>query len=156
LIPDYHLCIVEASQIVETVAEGIRALDNPTEPITTISGPSATADIEMTRISEDTWRGYFYRDYLQDNDYYGLGVCNWDPGSVSAIFIVHGEEFSSGSVFDDFMRKGPQTEFFKKSEFLDSSLSGDGAWLTTPDDPEVLRKSEDFFPITVTVKEVKQ
>ena len=50
LIPDYHLCIVEASQIVETVAEGIRALDNPTEPITTISGPSATADIEMTRI----------------------------------------------------------------------------------------------------------
>lgn len=50
LIPDYHLCIVEASQVVETVAEGIRALGNPTEPITTISGPSATADIEMTRI----------------------------------------------------------------------------------------------------------
>lgn len=50
LIPDYHLCIVKASQIVETVAEGIRALDNPMEPITTISGPSATADIEMTRI----------------------------------------------------------------------------------------------------------
>lgn len=50
LIPDYHLCIVHASQVVETVAEGIRALANPTEPITTISGPSATADIEMTRI----------------------------------------------------------------------------------------------------------
>ena len=42
LIPDYHLCIVHASQVVETVAEGIRALGNPTEPITTISGPSAT------------------------------------------------------------------------------------------------------------------
>lgn len=50
LIPDYHLCVVHASQVVETVAEGIRALANPTEPITTISGPSATADIEMTRI----------------------------------------------------------------------------------------------------------
>jgi L-lactate dehydrogenase complex protein LldG len=50
LIPDYHLCIVNASQVVETVSEGIRALGNPTEPITTISGPSATSDIEMTRI----------------------------------------------------------------------------------------------------------
>jgi len=50
LIPDYHLCIVHANQVVETVAEGIRALANPTEPITTISGPSATSDIEMTRI----------------------------------------------------------------------------------------------------------
>jgi len=51
LIPDYHLCIVHANQIVETVPEGIRRLrDLQTRPITTISGPSATADIEMTRI----------------------------------------------------------------------------------------------------------
>jgi L-lactate dehydrogenase complex protein LldG len=51
LIPDYHLCIVHAKQTVETVPEGIRRLrDLQTRPITTISGPSATADIEMTRI----------------------------------------------------------------------------------------------------------
>ena len=51
LIPDYHLCIVHANQIAETVPEGIRRLrDLQTRPITTISGPSATADIEMTRI----------------------------------------------------------------------------------------------------------
>jgi L-lactate dehydrogenase complex protein LldG len=51
LIPDYHLCVVRADQIVETVPEGIRRLrELQTRPITTISGPSATADIEMTRI----------------------------------------------------------------------------------------------------------
>jgi L-lactate dehydrogenase complex protein LldG len=51
LIPDYHLCIVFARQVVETVAEGVRkmaAMGNA--PLTTISGPSATADIEMTRV----------------------------------------------------------------------------------------------------------
>ena len=51
LIPDYHLCVVGADQIVETVPEAFRrlaALDPAL--ITTISGPSATADIEMIRV----------------------------------------------------------------------------------------------------------
>jgi L-lactate dehydrogenase complex protein LldG len=51
LVPDYHLCIVDEARIVETVPEAVRALeDSKTVAITTISGPSATADIEMTRI----------------------------------------------------------------------------------------------------------
>lgn len=51
LLPDYHLCVVDASTIVETVPEGFSALGpHRLQPITLISGPSATADIEMTRI----------------------------------------------------------------------------------------------------------
>jgi L-lactate dehydrogenase complex protein LldG len=51
LIPDYHLCVVQAEQVVETVPEAIRRMEEfKTAPITTISGPSATSDIEMTRI----------------------------------------------------------------------------------------------------------
>jgi len=51
LVPDYHLCVVFVDQIVQTVPEAIRELSS-TGPalVTTISGPSATADIEMTRI----------------------------------------------------------------------------------------------------------
>jgi L-lactate dehydrogenase complex protein LldG len=51
LIPDYHLCVVFEDQVVETVAQGIDNLATfATHPITTVSGPSATADIEMTRV----------------------------------------------------------------------------------------------------------
>lgn len=51
LIPDYHLCIIGADHVVETVPEAVRRIAalNPAL-VTTISGPSATADIEMTRV----------------------------------------------------------------------------------------------------------
>jgi len=51
LIPDYHLCVVRATDVVETVPEAMARL-GPTASLATtfISGPSATADIEMTRI----------------------------------------------------------------------------------------------------------
>ena len=51
LVPDYHLCIVHADQIVATVPEAFERLKASSAlPTTFISGPSATADIEMTRI----------------------------------------------------------------------------------------------------------
>jgi len=51
LVPDYFLCVVFVEQIVATVPEAFdRIKTTSTLPTTFISGPSATADIEMTRI----------------------------------------------------------------------------------------------------------
>jgi L-lactate dehydrogenase complex protein LldG len=51
LVPDYHLCVVFADQVVETVPESFAQLEATSSlPTTFFSGPSATADIEMTRI----------------------------------------------------------------------------------------------------------
>lgn len=51
LIPDYHLCILGKQDIVELVPEAIRRLESGSYgPLTFISGPSATVDIEMTRV----------------------------------------------------------------------------------------------------------
>ena len=51
LLPDYHLCVVDGASIVQTVPEAIARLQATSHLATTFfSGPSATADIEMTRI----------------------------------------------------------------------------------------------------------
>lgn len=50
LLPDWHLCILRASQVVETLPEYFERCTPPPALATYISGPSATADIEMTRI----------------------------------------------------------------------------------------------------------
>jgi L-lactate dehydrogenase complex protein LldG len=50
LLPDLHVCVLEAAQVRSTVPDAISALAVCTTPITFISGPSATSDIELDRV----------------------------------------------------------------------------------------------------------
>jgi L-lactate dehydrogenase complex protein LldG len=50
LLPDLHICVVPADQIVAGVPDAIARLTGTTAPVTFISGPSATSDIELNRV----------------------------------------------------------------------------------------------------------
>jgi hypothetical protein len=116
--------------------------------------PNTNFNFEMTRVDEKTWRGYFYRDFLQDEDYFGQGVCHWDTSNVGADFTAHGVSFTSSDVLDVFLNKGPQTNYFRKSFYADRSSAVNSVPGFSAINPQVTQQPDAFFPIAVTVKEV--
>ncbi len=55
LVPDHHVCVVPADRICHIVPEAIAALAAPVRelptPVTLVSGPSASSDIELSRVA---------------------------------------------------------------------------------------------------------
>lgn len=109
--------------------------------------------IKMSRLEDNTWRGYFYRDALQDEDYANLGVCHWDATSISVSSTAQGVRFAWSAPLDELLRYGPSTSYFKSSVYGDRSFAPDGAPNYSPLRPEYKQNPGEFFPVTIAVRE---
>ncbi|ACB28287.1 hypothetical protein [Methylobacterium radiotolerans] len=115
--------------------------------------PNTGINFPMVHINDQTWRGYFYRDAIQDEDYFNLGVCHWDATSVSVSAIAQGVRFSWGGLFSKLLHDGPETSYFKKTAYGDFSLVRYGAPNYSIVPPENNNDFEEYFPVTIDIIE---
>ncbi|KGE51501.1 hypothetical protein GW15_0213900 [Xanthomonas axonopodis pv. vasculorum] len=117
--------------------------------------PNTGFHVPMTRVDDHTWKGYFYRDALQDEDYFKLGVCHWDATSVGISAIAKEVRFNWVGMLQDLLHDSPEVRYFKKSVYGDRSFVPYGAPDLDPADDEVLKHKDAYFPVTIAVKEAK-
>jgi len=117
--------------------------------------PNTGLDVPMTQVDDHTWKGYFYRDALLDEDYFNLGVCHWDVTSVGVSAKGKGVTFGWGGMLVELLRESQETYYFKNSVYGDTSFAPYGAPTLVADDDEVVQHPDAHFQVTISVKEAK-
>ena len=113
---------------------------------------NAFIDFEMARVSRHIWKGYFYRDAMLDEDYYGRGSCHWEITSVSVGFTAQGKPFSSGLMLEEILRGEAHSAYYRKRDISETQSTAPPLSFFS-EDPEVAQQPEAFYLITVAVKE---
>ncbi|WP_230598254.1 hypothetical protein [Xanthomonas albilineans] len=117
--------------------------------------PVTGIEIPMDRVDDHTWKGYFYRDALRDEDYFNLGLCHWDVTSISVNTIGKGVRFGWGGMLGDLLRGSTGMSYFKRSSYGDNVLVPYGAQVYPFSYPDVNKNKDAYFSVTIAVKEVK-
>ncbi|WP_426702122.1 hypothetical protein ACPPVV_03660 [Rhodanobacter sp. Col0626] len=128
-------------------------------PLQPVSGatvpPEDNIPLALTRVSDDEYRGTVYSDLLQDEDYYGLGVCHWSMVAVVTELKKGAVRFSPDLSSDELARQGSKTTYFWKGDYLDAGTerSEIGNTQRSYFKQEIQRE---LFTVTLTSKEAFQ
>jgi hypothetical protein len=95
-----------------------------TVPMTPITGatvePQKQLPVVFERVAEGVYRGVVYLDQVQDEDYFGLGVCHWSIVGVS-IDLHHDQvNFSPAIYMDDIVRGIDLARYFSFKSYQNS------------------------------------
>ncbi|MBB6244932.1 hypothetical protein [Rhodanobacter sp. MP1X3] len=114
--------------------------------------PEKSLPLEFTR-QGNVFKGAFYADQLQDEDYFGLGVCHWGIASAGANPKVHNYSFDLGITTDAIRAGKSEVIYFTKKAFLEAASHGgdhDGGTVRTD---YVAQHPQEFFSITIEARE---
>lgn len=116
--------------------------------------PNVAYRFEMKPVGHDTWKGYFYRDTFQGDNYFGLGECRWDAAHVTAEFAVHGTTFPEVALlyFDKDASFDPKQDYFLKSVFSEKAHEGGQAMSFSHYNSDTSTYPERYFTISASVK----
>lgn len=91
-------------------------------PLQPISGaqhtPRKSVPLSLTRVSDKVYKGMFYVDYLQDEDYFGLGVCRWSMTFVGFSLQIGNLVFSHSLDLNEALVGKPVPRYFNNRSYF--------------------------------------
>jgi len=114
--------------------------------------PDKSVPVTFTREAgaDNVFRGTFYTDLLQDENYFGLGVCHWTVGGTGAKLNVGKTVFSTGMSLDEVRSEKPFVTYFANSLFHNPRIEGgDTGTVRTA---YVAQHPNEFFSVTLVTK----
>lgn len=131
------------------------------EPATgTGSRITSQENVVLRKVSDDEYRGTVYLDLMQDEDYYGRGVCHWELTGASAMLKATGAEgetrFLSFIKSDSLLEGGALTRYYAEMDYPRAETMSDYPSSGREDPNEYRPELRDtLFHITLGASEVK-
>ncbi|GLQ93038.1 hypothetical protein [Dyella acidisoli] len=114
--------------------------------------PGQSPPIAFSRVSDNQYKGTLHLDLLQDEDYYGLGVCHWSMTAAIARLKFQEATFSPDISQKQIVAQQSVTIYFPKSGYGDNSIK-DMHYAGSTMSETVAHYRDDFFSVTLSSKE---
>lgn len=97
-------------------------------PLQPISGatlaPEKSVPLVLRRVTDQLYTSTFYVDLLQDEDYYGLGVCHWAVVAAQVDLQRGSIDFSPDLFKDDIFSQKSISRYFSNHSYHDPQSQG--------------------------------
>lgn len=125
----------------------------PLEPVSGATiAPEEKVPVVFKHAQGNTYTGAIYADLIQDEDYYGLGVCHWQVVAASAVLKNKAVEFSPAIFHKDIAAQHAVPTYFVKGDYTDNAKPH-SAFGTTNRSLFQPESRTDLFTVTLAAKE---
>ncbi|MDL9998458.1 hypothetical protein QTI24_07600 [Variovorax sp. J22P240] len=118
--------------------------------------PNQYIPFVVTQVADNTYTGTVYLDLLQDEDYFGKGVCHWALAHAGMDLKAKETAFGTSISLRDIVAQKPSTEYLSRTTYFDT-LPADrretGIPVGTPASEYAHKNPQRFFSATLTAKE---
>jgi hypothetical protein len=95
-------------------------------PLTPVTGatvaPEKRVPIVLTHAGGNVYKGEIYADLIQDEDYFGKGVCHWSVVAASANLFVKQVDFSAPLFHEDLLKGKPVTRYYSNRSYATTQM----------------------------------
>lgn len=93
-------------------------------PLTPVTGatvlPSKRVPLKLTPVGNNTYRGELFADLIQDEDYFGKGVCHWSIVAAGVEARVRKMDFAASLPKDEIFAHKPVTQYYSSRAYAES------------------------------------